>query len=642
MNTIQIKLNFFAFAKQDISFDVFRQAFRGQTKQFGYYKAKLPKESGGEYADYWVTFQQQEGFNRFSCTQGNNIYLTLDLIWITFLMKIKASLKEIEYIVDDENFNRFASLIIANHTEGKEVINIEPYYLKVANKFGFLVDFRFKRDRNIPSSRKIQQLSLSLDRNFSKNKNYYSDKYDKIKVFIDRYKDKIFPLLIEGVEYHLETNLFPLDSQSLKTRIYVFKKDKESNSLFNGLKDIGPVSPITKEPIFIFIYQDTQRDLARDVYSALIGEAYPYTFPGMEKMFGVKLQQEGINKIIIKSFSKDDLKIVNSELERIKNKNTDRNILGLFIEYSKDTVTGSEFSPYYFLKCIFTKEEIPLQAVTIERIKGRDGLKWSASGIGLQIFAKLGGIPWKIKPSNEKCIIFGLGSAHKKDETGKIKKYLAYSVCMDSSGIYKKLDVLGVSENKSDYMQQLKLNIKKVISEYLTENKCIEKCVIHLPFKIKKDEILSIKESTVSVSSEYRIEFQVIKINTNNKFFGYAENNSKVPYESSYIKLSKNEYLVWFEGLQYGKENVNKAISNPVHIEFVEVAKDCNLDEEKRNKYLQDIINLSGANWRGFNAKLSPISIYYPEIIAKYIAEFRKYDENDSIDISKIAVPWFL
>jgi hypothetical protein len=56
---------------------------------------------------------------------------------------------------------------------------------------------------------------------------------------------------------------------------------------------------------------------------------------------------------------------------------------------------------------------------------------------------------------------------------------------------------------------------------------------------------------------------------------------------------------------------------------------------------LQDIINLSGANWRGFNAKSVPISIYYSKIITEYISEF-----GDIVDVEKMSVtndkPWFL
>ncbi len=636
-----IKLNFFPLSNQDIVFKVYRQEFQQQPKQPGYYKAKLPQVEGSDidYKEFWTTFDKAEGFEPFSCTKKDNIYLTLGLIWEVFLKNIKAKLPAATYILHDKKYDKSVSLIISESPEGKEVINVEPYYLRSASKFGFIVDFRFKRNGDIPFSRKIQQLSLSLDKNFYSNRNYYSDKYDKLNIFVEKFLGILFPLTIDGQEYYLEKSLQSLATQLLAPKIYLFKNRKESKSQFNGLKEYGPHVPMEIVPLLIFIFQDNQRELANEVFNALVGKSFPLTFPGMENFFGVKIANENITKINIKSFSKDDMKSVHDELESIITNNPNRRLLGIFIEHSKEFSTDTTFSPYYYLKYIFTVKQIPMQAITIERIRGRDGLKWSASGIGLQIFAKLGGIPWIVKPSNDKCIIFGLGSAHQKDEHDVILKYFAYSVCFDSSGIYKKIDVLGASSNKEDYIKELENNIKSVLSEYLNRNADVEKCAIHLPFKIKGDEIESIRKSVSTIASDKpKIEFQFIKINTDNKFFGYAENNSKVPYESSYVKLSRDEYLIWFEGLQFGKEVVNKRIGNPVHIQFM---KDANLDDEDRKKYLQDVINLSGANWRGFNAKLAPISIYYPEIIAKYISEFRKYD-GDTMNIANLGIPWFL
>ena len=111
-----------------------------------------------------------------------------------------------------------------------------------------------------------------------------------------------------------------------------------------------------------------------------------------------------------------------------------------------------------------------------------------------------------------------------------------------------------------------------------------------------------------------------------------------MPYESSFVKLSRSEYLVWFEGLLYGKEVVDKRLSNPVHIQFLNLDNSKGFDERK---YLQDVLNLSGANWRGFNAKSIPISIYYSQIIAKYTEAFEMIDgyEENSISNDK---PWFL
>jgi hypothetical protein len=57
-------------------------------------------------------------------------------------------------------------------------------------------------------------------------------------------------------------------------------------------------------------------------------------------------------------------------------------------------------------------------------------------------------------------------------------------------------------------------------------------------------------------------------------------------------------------------------------------------------KYLQDAINLSGANWRGFNAKTMPVSMLYAHLLSGFISAFEKYQFGD-INIENIT-PWFL
>lgn len=61
------------------------------------------------------------------------------------------------------------------HPEGDEVLVVQPYFLKASHQVGFLVDFHFNLGDGIPFfpfGRRIQQLSLSLDKNFRRNVDY--------------------------------------------------------------------------------------------------------------------------------------------------------------------------------------------------------------------------------------------------------------------------------------------------------------------------------------------------------------------------------------------------------------------------------------------------------------------------------------
>jgi hypothetical protein len=237
-------------------------------------------------------------------------------------------------------------------------------------------------------------------------------------------------------------------------------------------------------------------------------------------------------------------------------------------------------------------------------------------------------------------LIFGISSAQIRNTNGVIKKYYAYSVCFDSSGLYKQLDILSESDSYTTYLGNLKVKISEILGSHMAHG--ITKCAIHVPFKIRKDEMCCIRECINKFKETHgEIEIVFIKINIENRFFGYSNYNSKIPLSGSYIELSSTEFLVWFGGLQQGKEHMVTAqsITNPVHIEFL----DCEgLSPETVKTYLQDVINLSGANWRGYNAKHTPVSVYYPELIAKFISKFDHYGLNLELGIGAIDKAWFV
>jgi argonaute-like protein implicated in RNA metabolism and viral defense len=319
----------------------------------------------------------------------------------------------------------------------------------------------------------------------------------------------------------------------------------------------------------------------------------------------------------------------------IKKTNANKKIIGIYIEdcptETEDELASKE---YYYLKYNFIKNNMALQVINYRKHNTGTSLKWSTSNIALAMFAKMGGIPWLIKSSNTDCLILGIGNAIERNATsGKITKFSAFTVCLDSSGRFKTLQVLAEDSNNNNYLQKLTDNLKQFLINF--SKNTYKTCVLHLPSKIKQNEIKAI---SLALNQIKDINFIAIKINIKNKYFGFGDHNTLVPYESSYVQLSDSEFLVWFEGLQFGKEIVDKKLANPVHIKFLNLAGQIPIEEKS---FLQDVLNLSGTNWRGFNAKSTPISIYYSYLIAKYNKAFQKITNYDESLISNDE-PWFL
>jgi hypothetical protein len=132
--------------------------------------------------------------------------------------------------------------------------------------------------------------------------------------------------------------------------------------------------------------------------------------------------------------------------------------------------------------------------------------------------------------------------------------------------------------------------------------------------------------------------FAVVKVNHNSRFFGANRSvNSLVPFEGTQVKLGHGEYLVWFEGIFPDKPTVTKAFPGPTHLQFLRVTEGQNVNDEI---LLQDLINLSGANWRGFNAKSAPVSIFYCHLVAEMVHDFQQ--RGLPLPAVNDLRPWFL
>ena len=200
------------------------------------------------------------------------------------------------------------------------------------------------------------------------------------------------------------------DSQELNNRTYIFSNQQEDFDKIQGIKN-HPYAQPSKEPLFVFVFKENEKNSGNELFRAMIGKGYPSTFTGMKEWFNCNITTSNVTKITV-DFDNDSnaVDVLTTGLNTILSQNSNRQIIGLFIDSYSHGINRSE--NYTKAKRAFFSMGIPLQVVRNDRIITSDGLKWAISGIGLQVFAKLGGIPWLVKPSARNCLIFGIGKAH--------------------------------------------------------------------------------------------------------------------------------------------------------------------------------------------------------------------------------------
>jgi len=615
----EIALNFLPISNHKFEFTIWcrlskqsEKKWREDIKQF-----KLP--INGEYYPHWVSFKEFENSKELVISSDTNIWLTK--YYLFNLLKQKLSEAGINFIQREreKKFARYHLYIITEETKwGNRAIRFEPYYLKIKKMFGFLVDYKFLKKPDIPFNRKIQQLSFSLDENYRSNINYHIDKYRYIMKFLKSNLPKFSEI---RNDIKILSDFQKVEYLSLKIRRYIFGNNSEDNSQFQGINKSGPYKQISVPINYFYIYHKDHKDYVNDLIKALNGKTFK-TFKGLTKL-GLPIQTKDNTKgLPIKSFND------NLELEKHLNfiqKNSIQNSIVIAI------FPSSEEKFYYTLKNMCLQKNIPLQTVHLETILDENKLKWSVSGIALQIFTKLGGIPWIVKTEHSNCLIVGIGQSIERDSKNKPIRFFAYSVLLDSSGKFIMIEPLADAADKSEYLKKVGKKVSEIINEYAEYNKI----VFHIPEKISLETIKEIENQLKICSSN--IELYIIRVNNDSKFFGYdINNNSLIPYESTYIQLSHKEFLLWTEGLNYHNPTPRKRYSNPIYIDFYY----SNQDDIDYKTFLQDILNLSGTNYRGFNAKSLPVSMFYPILISRFYKCFKKY--NLHIPTARISKMWFL
>ena len=630
-----IALNFFPIETDDFTITLYCLPFvEGERPTSGDEEAiRRRLKVNGEYESYWTLFQRTEDATEVVCKPFDSIYVTIDALRLALIQSCRANLASDQFHITG-GFRRRVEIIMDTHPEGKQVISLEPYLLRSRGRFGFLADFRFHPIEEHRGTRQSLQLSLSLDKNGRQNLNYYADRYSQLAAFVDKFHSRIFPINVPNQQkVSVSRQLVELNPQTLAMKQYVVGSNRESRSQFMGVKQTGPLNQVSQDAHLYFLYRPEDRPLSRDLFRALRGDTFS-TFSGMERMFRLPISNENVSGVVLSDFSANEIQRIR---DRVVAAAAGRNVVPIVLTPFSRHDTPEENTAYWNLKQAFLAENLPIQVVATETVADKNKLKWATASIGLQIFAKAGGTPWKVRPRTERCLIVGIGQAHHVSEMG-IDRFFAYSVLTDSSGVFKEVRVLGEDRNEENYIKDFSTNLRKIFADYSSH---FSSFVVHTTFSIQRRELESVAAALAGQKEQQEEagEFVSLKFNDRNGFFGFAgDHNSRVPYESTMISLSRDEFLVWFEGLQYGQRTIRGMVGGPLHVKFTYPGKGLTPDQQRA--HLQDAINLSGANWRGFNAKSLPVSVYYAQLIAKYLKEFEKHG-LPKVDVG-ILTPWFL
>lgn len=358
----------------------------------------------------------------------------------------------------------------------------------------------------------------------------------------------------------------------------------------------------------------------------------------LETTFKIKTDQIRADGKPLDNFSLESYQDVLNDIEQV-------DLVVIVITENHESLLPNN-SPYYFCKAEFIKRGINTQEVQIQQIekflsdKRANITNYTDHNIALNIYAKLGGMAWTVKPNEPKNeLIIGIGATTNKEG----QPILGLTSVFRGDGKYLFGKVSSVT-GMQNYREKLEEILTQVIQNNI-DNETLEKDKpVHLIFHIfksaGKDNEIKALENVVAKFTDYSFEYSYIHIGEghNYRFFTFEENNGTAKFE---VKrgLGQNQRGTFLKiNDRLGFLSLRPNSSTFMKIEIDERSNFFDLEYIANQVY-----QFAEMSHTSYNKSGKPVTIKYPNLMADFAI---KFTEIDGFYPKEIKVPdnslWFI
>ena len=309
-------------------------------------------------------------------------------------------------------------------------------------------------------------------------------------------------------------------------------------------------------------------------------------------------------------------------------------------------------SVYYKLKS-YLINSIPSQFMRFDVLSQRN-LGFYVDNMLVQFISKLGGKPWilNIDPEKSSDIIIGTGATRIDNENENL---FCFAMVFKKDGTMLWNEISPIIK-KDQYLIYLKETIKKVVKGFKENNPDweVEKLTLHVSgrrpkmrngeTKVLEETIEELKEQEL-VSQD--VKFAILHLNETHPYWIMGDSSNRFhPYEGTKVKLSSKRYLLILSQPHQGRYGLEMV--TPIKPLSVEIVSHNWTSEEfypSAHEVLDEIYYLSKMNWRGFRGRNLPVTVNYPKLVARIIANVNRYSGyriNTEGNRPLQTTPWFL
>lgn len=388
---------------------------------------------------------------------------------------------------------------------------------------------------------------------------------------------------------------------------------------FLGIRRYGPYQPLSdNRPLRLgFLFPNEYRDQANLLFRALRNGIR--TFPGIQAMFGVPLEVSSVVRIAEFSISRcESAEAEAREYESAFNSwDSDVVPVDILIVLHKKTSVWQDTTPYYRTKAAAFSRGVPSQHVTIDLLDDAYQLQWSVAEIALQLFVKLGGIPWIVEqPASRPSVIIGVGRTQLLTEAGLPgDTQTAFATCVTSKGPLLFSTVGSLVDSQAEYLSMLASVVNGALKSAVEQGEMPQHVTVHLTEQFGRDEREAVQAAMDGSPVSRETQSYLVTLSRERDFFFVDRGDpTGAPPRGTTVILDRRQRLVYTEGRE---ERKSQQFRMPTAIR---IRASTAPDDSSLGLIAEEAFRLSLVNYRGFRSFAEPATMVYARLIARFLS----------------------
>ena len=287
-------------------------------------------------------------------------------------------------------------------------------------------------------------------------------------------------------------------------------------------------------------------------------------------------------------------------------------------EIHKDTQDSHLHELYYRMKELLMKSKITSQVIYAPNINNNH-FDWFLPNIAAAITGKQNGMAWGLESlSQRNDMIVGIGASKQHGR----KPYLGTAFCFDKEGQFREFDCCQAEDTEA-----LGTSLKKALWQFCKQYGKPDRLIIHYYKKLRKSE----GEQIEMMLQQNGLQCPVYVVNmvtaVNDDLIAFDTTKSDyMPLSGTYVHLRDTQFLL-YNNERY-TANGRGDILFPIKLTIASAKTNTGgiLTKEDATDIITQVYQFCRLYWKSVKMQNVPITIAYPELVAKYVPHFNDED----------------